>query len=168
MSKGGLLSQRSLSKAPGQRGGACLRVARSWIYALLDRYRAEGEAAFEPPSRRPKTSPNAISDHTADLIITLRKELAGQGLDAGPQTICWRRPALPHRRRPDPRPNPRPAARPGPRRPHHRRRHRRTPPPAHSGSHPQLPAHRPATRAPARNTPPTEKPRTLTWVRGHS
>jgi transposase len=32
-------------------------VARSWIYALLARYRAEGEAAFEPRSRRPKTSP---------------------------------------------------------------------------------------------------------------
>jgi hypothetical protein len=24
-----------------------------------------------------------------DLIIRLRKELAGQGLDAGPQTIAW-------------------------------------------------------------------------------
>ena len=32
-------------------------VARSWVYALLARYRAEGEAAFEPRSRRPKTSP---------------------------------------------------------------------------------------------------------------
>src|ERR1022692_1281548 len=29
-------------------------VARSWIYALLERYRTEGEAAFEPRSRRPK------------------------------------------------------------------------------------------------------------------
>ena len=56
---------------------------------LLARYRAKGEAAFEPRSRRPKTSPNAISDHTADLIMRLRKELAGQGLDAGPETICW-------------------------------------------------------------------------------
>jgi transposase InsO family protein len=64
-------------------------VARSWVYALLARYRAEGEAAFEPRSRRPKTSPNAISDDTADLIVGLRKELAGQGLDAGPQAICW-------------------------------------------------------------------------------
>jgi transposase len=64
-------------------------VARSWVYALLARYRAEGEAAFEPRSRRPKTSPDAISDDTADLIVGLRKELAGQGLDAGPQAICW-------------------------------------------------------------------------------
>ncbi|MDX6420492.1 MAG: hypothetical protein QOG28_5112, partial [Trebonia sp.] len=64
-------------------------VARSWIYTLLDRYQAEGEAAFEPRSRRPKTSPSAISDDAADLIVRLRKDLAGQGLDAGPQTIAW-------------------------------------------------------------------------------
>jgi transposase InsO family protein len=64
-------------------------VARSWIYALLARYQAEGEAAFEPRSRRPKSSPRAIAEATAGLIVRLRKELAGQGLDAGPHTICW-------------------------------------------------------------------------------
>jgi transposase InsO family protein len=64
-------------------------VARSWVYALLARYRAEGEAAFEPRSRRPKTSPAAISDAAVELIVGLRKELAGQGLDAGPHTIAW-------------------------------------------------------------------------------
>jgi transposase InsO family protein len=64
-------------------------VARSWIYTLLARYQAEGEAAFEPRSRRPKTSPSAISPQAAQLIVTLRKELAGQGLDAGPHTIAW-------------------------------------------------------------------------------
>src|ERR1017187_5908490 len=64
-------------------------VARSWVYALLARYRAEGELAFEPRSRRPRTAPSAISDQTVDLIIALRKDLAGQGLDAGPHTICW-------------------------------------------------------------------------------
>jgi hypothetical protein len=64
-------------------------VAWSWICALLARYQAEGEAAFEPPSRRPKTSPSAISGDAADLIARLRKDLAGQGLDAGPPTIAW-------------------------------------------------------------------------------
>jgi transposase len=64
-------------------------VARSWIYKLLARYEAEGEAAFEPRSRRPKTSPSATSPGTVELIVGLRKELAGQGLDAGPQTIAW-------------------------------------------------------------------------------
>jgi transposase len=64
-------------------------VSQGWVSRLVARYRAEGEAAFEPRSRRPKTSPNAISDATAELIVGLRKELAGQGLDAGPDTICW-------------------------------------------------------------------------------
>src|SRR6516165_1805963 len=64
-------------------------VARSWVYTLLARYQAEGEAAFEPRSRRPKSSPSAISPEAAGLIVSLRKELAGQGLDAGPHTIAW-------------------------------------------------------------------------------
>jgi hypothetical protein len=63
-------------------------VARSWVCALLARYGAEGEAACEPRSRRPKTSPAAISDTTLELIIRLRKELSGQGLNAGPHTIA--------------------------------------------------------------------------------
>ena len=64
-------------------------MARSWIYELLARYRAEGEAAFQPRSRRPGTSPKAIPAATVELIIRLRGELAGQGLDAGPHTIAW-------------------------------------------------------------------------------
>ena len=64
-------------------------VHRSWVYKLKARYEAEGDAAFEPRSRRPKTSPTAIGDDAADLIIRLRKQLADQGLDAGPDTIRW-------------------------------------------------------------------------------
>jgi transposase InsO family protein len=68
---------------------AAYRVSRSWVYELLERYRAEGDAAFEPRSRRPKTSPAAIPEPTVGLIVAVRKELAGQGLDAGPDTIAW-------------------------------------------------------------------------------
>ncbi|MBA4609554.1 IS481 family transposase [Aeromicrobium sp. Marseille-Q0843] len=64
-------------------------VSQSWVSKLVARYRAEGEAAFEPRSRRPKTSPTAIGAHTVDLILRLRKELSGRGLDAGPDTIAW-------------------------------------------------------------------------------
>jgi transposase InsO family protein len=64
-------------------------VARSWICTLLARYEAEGEAAFEPRSRQPKTSPAAIGDEVVELIVRLRKELSGRGLDAGPHTIVW-------------------------------------------------------------------------------
>jgi transposase InsO family protein len=79
----------TIEKRPVSEVAKSYGVARSWIYTLLDRYQAEGEAAFEPRSRRPKTSPTAISDDAADLIVRLRKDLAGQGLDAGPRTIAW-------------------------------------------------------------------------------
>jgi transposase InsO family protein len=64
-------------------------VSQGWVSKLLARYRAEGDAAFEPRSRRPKTSPNATAPGIVELIFALRKDLAGQGLDAGPQTIAW-------------------------------------------------------------------------------
>jgi len=79
----------TVEKRPVSEVARTYGVARSWIYTLLERYRAEGEEAFEPRSRRPKTSPAAIGGQTVELIVRLRKELAGQGLDAGPQTIAW-------------------------------------------------------------------------------
>ena len=64
-------------------------VSRSWVYELLARYRAEGEAAFEPRSTA-----------TADLPVRHRvrgrragpaaAQAAGRaGLDAGADTIAW-------------------------------------------------------------------------------
>jgi len=53
-------------------------VARSWIYELLARYRVDGEAAFQPRSRRPHVSPSALPQATAELIIQLRRRLAGR------------------------------------------------------------------------------------------
>jgi transposase InsO family protein len=79
----------TVEKRPVSEVARAYGVARSWIYALLARYEAEGEAAFEPRSRRPKTSPTAISEGTVGLILRLRKELSGDGLDAGPHTIAW-------------------------------------------------------------------------------
>ena len=68
---------------------AAYAVSKSWAYELLARYRAEGDAAFQPRSRRPKTSPTAISQATVELIVELRKKLTDAGLDAGPDTIAW-------------------------------------------------------------------------------
>src|SRR5215469_4389882 len=79
----------TVEKRPVSEVARTYGVARSWIYALLARYREEGEAAFEPRSRRPKTSPRAIPDAAVSLITEVRKDLVGQGLDAGPQTIAW-------------------------------------------------------------------------------
>jgi transposase InsO family protein len=64
-------------------------VSKSWLYELLARYRAEGEAAFEPRSRRPLSSPSALSAETVEAIVRLRKQLTETGLDAGPATIRW-------------------------------------------------------------------------------
>ena len=79
----------TVEKRPVSEVARSYGVARSWVYTLLARYEAEGEAAFEPRSRRPKSSPGVTAPDTVELIIRLRKELAGQGLDAGPQTIAW-------------------------------------------------------------------------------
>ena len=64
-------------------------VSKGWVSKLVARYHAEGETAFEPRSRRPHTSPTAISSTTVQLILELREKLATAGLDAGPDTIAW-------------------------------------------------------------------------------
>jgi transposase InsO family protein len=90
MSKARLVTTAvTVEKRPVSEVARSYGVARSWIYTLLARYAAEGDAAFEPRSRRPETSPRAIPEATVSLITGLRKELAGQGLDAGPHTIAW-------------------------------------------------------------------------------
>ena len=64
-------------------------VSQPWISRLVARYRTEGEAAFQAHSRRPKSSPDATAPAVVDLVLQVRKELAQQGLDAGPHTVCW-------------------------------------------------------------------------------
>jgi transposase InsO family protein len=64
-------------------------VSQPWVSRLVARWRAEGEEAFTPRSRRPHSSPKATSPVVVELVIRLRKELTEAGLDAGPQTICW-------------------------------------------------------------------------------
>ena len=64
-------------------------VSRSWLYALLARYRVEGEGVFEAASRRPRTNPNATPTEIVELIVELRQKLTTTGLDAGPETIGW-------------------------------------------------------------------------------
>jgi transposase InsO family protein len=64
-------------------------VSRRWVQILVARYLAEGEAAFEPRSRRPRASPQRTSQATEDTIVALRKNLTEAGLDAGAETIAW-------------------------------------------------------------------------------
>jgi transposase InsO family protein len=68
---------------------AAYGVSRSWLYELLARYRAEGDAAFVPRSRRPRSSPRATPVQTVELVLRIRKQLSDAGLDAGAETIGW-------------------------------------------------------------------------------
>jgi transposase InsO family protein len=64
-------------------------VDRSWVYRLKARYEAEGDAAFEPRSRRPHTSPTATPAAHVELVLAMRKQLTASGHDAGADTIAW-------------------------------------------------------------------------------
>jgi transposase InsO family protein len=64
-------------------------VHRSWLYKLLRRYRAEGEAGLLVRSRRPHRSPTALQPEVIEEIVRLRADLLAQGLDAGALTIQW-------------------------------------------------------------------------------
>jgi len=84
---------RFLVEAHLQEGRPVLELAAahgvhySWIYRLLARYREEGGEGLTPRSRRPKSSPNALSTKLEDEIVLIRKQLSEEGLDAGAQTI---------------------------------------------------------------------------------
>jgi transposase InsO family protein len=64
-------------------------VSRRWVQKLAARYEAEGEAALEPRSRRPRSSPQQLSQDLEEEIVALRKTLAEEGLDAGAATIAF-------------------------------------------------------------------------------
>src|SRR5207245_8159329 len=64
-------------------------IHRSWLYKLLARYRAQGEAGLVPRSRRPRHCPAALSARTAERIIRLRARLLRHGFDGGAATIHW-------------------------------------------------------------------------------
>ena len=62
-------------------------VTRQWAATLARRWRAGGDAAVEPRSRRPLNSPNAASRVVRDQILSLRAQLLVDGLDAGAESI---------------------------------------------------------------------------------
>jgi transposase InsO family protein len=65
------------------------KVARSWIYKLLERFEQGGYASLEPRSRRPRSCPHQVEAKVQKLIVKLRCELAAAGHDAGPHTIHY-------------------------------------------------------------------------------
>ena len=63
-------------------------ISRFWVQQLVHRFEVEGEAAFQPRSRRPHSNRRAVSLEVEDQIIRLRKQLSKTGLDAGAETIA--------------------------------------------------------------------------------
>lgn len=64
-------------------------VPEPTISRWMARYRAEGPAAFEPRSRRPKSNPAATPPAVIEAILAERDRLTINGHDAGPETISW-------------------------------------------------------------------------------
>lgn len=64
-------------------------VSKGWVSKLVARYKSEGEAAFEPRSRRPHTSPRQTPAEVVELIIQIRTDPDREGEDNGPATIAW-------------------------------------------------------------------------------
>ena len=89
MSKRRLVITAVLAGASQSEVARTYGVSQGWISRLLARYQAEGEAAFEPRSRAPKTSPTATPPAVVELVLRLRKELSEAGHDAGAETIGW-------------------------------------------------------------------------------
>jgi transposase InsO family protein len=76
--------QLSVSEAAAKYG-----VSRQHVHRWLARYRDQGIDGLEPRSRRPHSNPQRTASEVVERIVALRQELAGQGLDHGPETIGW-------------------------------------------------------------------------------
>ena len=62
-------------------------VSKTWLYELLARYRADGDAGLVARSKRPLRSPTRVAETVEDEIVAIRKQLTEFGVDAGPDTI---------------------------------------------------------------------------------
>ena len=80
------ITKQGLSQAQAAR---TYGLSEATVSRLMARYRDEGEAAFEPRSRRPRTSPGATATEAVELVLRLRKELLEAGHDAGADTLRW-------------------------------------------------------------------------------
>ena len=64
-----------------------LAVSPKTFYKYLARFALEGVEGFYPRTRRPLASPTRLSAEVEDVILRARKELDGDGWDAGAEQI---------------------------------------------------------------------------------
>src|ERR1700722_226891 len=79
-----LVEKRSVREVAAAHG-----VSKTWLYELLARYEAGGDAGLKPRSKRPVSSPTRVAAAVEEEIVALRKSLAEDGLDAGAHTIHY-------------------------------------------------------------------------------
>jgi hypothetical protein len=90
MSKARVVVSKIISKQMSvSAAAAAYGVSRQHVHRWLARYRDQGLGGLEPRSRRPHANPRRTASEVAERIVALRRELSGQGLAAGPQTIGW-------------------------------------------------------------------------------
>jgi len=63
-------------------------VSKAWVTKLVARYRAGGDDAVAPRSRRPHSCAHQVSGDVHAAILQLRRDLADAGHDSGPHTIA--------------------------------------------------------------------------------
>jgi transposase InsO family protein len=63
--------------------------SRSTFYEYVERFRKRGVEGFYPGSRRPLTSPHAVTSAVEDLVVRARKELIEDGWDEGADSIWF-------------------------------------------------------------------------------
>ena len=66
------------------------RISRQTFYKYRQRFEAQGVAGLETQSRRPRSSPSAVSADVEDAIVRARKELDDFGTDNGAWSIRQR------------------------------------------------------------------------------
>ena len=64
-------------------------MSKSWVSKQVVRFRAGGYEALQPVSTAPHRRPTQIPRELENEIVTLRKQLDEEGLDAGPLTIQY-------------------------------------------------------------------------------
>jgi transposase InsO family protein len=90
MSKARVVVSKIISKQmSASEAAVAYGVSRQHVHRWLARYRDRGFDGLEPRSRRPHSNPRRTASGVAERIVALRRELAAQGLDHGPQTIGW-------------------------------------------------------------------------------
>jgi transposase InsO family protein len=62
-------------------------VSKTLVHKLHHRWLTDGDAAFEPRSRRPRSTPNRTPAPVRERVIAVRDDLTACGLDAGADTI---------------------------------------------------------------------------------